>query len=88
MKALRSPGFLGGVVLLQAGLIMGLMAEGWRGQVAPAAAHAQMIPDPAAVQMQTNELLRAIDAKLGQMQATLNGELRVRVANPPEQRGR
>ena len=88
MKSLKNPGFLGAVVLLQAGLIAGLLADGWRSAVAPRPAYGQMIPDPAAVQMQTNELLRSIDGKLGRLLTVVDGELKVRVVNPPENRGR
>lgn len=87
MKLLKSPAFLGFVVVFQAGLIAGLLADGWRGPVSRAVsappAYGQLIPDPATVQMQTNELLRAIDARLARIQGAVDGELRVRVTNPP-----
>ncbi len=84
MKAMRSPGFLTAVVLLQAGLIAGLAADSMLGAGVAKTAHAQFIPDPAAQVMQTNELLRSIDAKLAKIQGSLDGELKVRMSNPPE----
>ncbi|MFN4242117.1 MAG: hypothetical protein ACK4PI_02650 [Tepidisphaerales bacterium] len=85
MKLLKSPGFLGFLVVFQAGLIVGLVADGWRSAVSVAPAYGQLIPDPATVQMQTNELLRTIDGRLARIQAAVDGELRVRVTRLPDE---
>lgn len=82
MKAMRSPGFLTAVVLLQAGLIAGLIADSMLGVGMLRSTHAQLIPDPAAQVIQTNEILRTIDGRLARIQSTLEGELKVRMADP------
>jgi hypothetical protein len=84
MKAMRSPGFLLAVVLLQAGLIAGLVADSMLGVRTVPMATAQMIPDPAGEQIRTNEILRQMDAKLGKIQAALDGEIKVKVSNPDD----
>lgn len=68
---------LTGLVILQAGFILGLLADALRPAMPVGAAQAQLIPDPAAQQMQTNEILRSIDAKLGKISGTLDAGIKV-----------
>lgn len=71
-------------VVFQAGVIAGLVLNGVR--LVPEA-RAQIIPDPAAQQMQTNEILRGIDAKLGRLtELAASGEMKVKVSNLPAER--
>lgn len=82
-----SPRLLGYALLFQSGLIVGLLAADLRTPSVVTPAHAMLVPDPAAQQIQTNELLRGIDAKLSRIADTLaSGELKVKVAAPPPER--
>lgn len=75
----KSPSkFLTAIVILQAGVIVGFLAGNVRAPALESTAQAQIIPDPAAQQMQTNELLKAIDAKLTRIVTAVEGEIKVR----------
>lgn len=77
-----TPRYLAALAIFQAGLIAGLVLDHTRGIPA---AQAQIIPDPAAQQIVTNELLRGIDAKLARISDTLtSGELKVKVTSVPD----
>lgn len=71
------------LAVLQAGVIAGLLIGPRAGEIA-SPAHAQIIPDPAAQQIQTNELLRGISARLDKLDERLAGELKVKVTNVPD----
>lgn len=80
----RTARYLAALAIFQAGLIAGLVLD--HARVIPAA-QAQIIPDPAAQQIVTNELLRGIDAKLAGIAQTLaSSELKVKVTALPEAR--
>lgn len=70
--------FLTALVILQAGVIVGLVAGNLHSPGLEPVAHGQIIPDPANQQMQTNELLKGIDAKLTRIVTAVEGELKVR----------
>jgi hypothetical protein len=78
--------------IFQAGVIAGLLAArggsgggaGGMDPMMPRTVSAQVIPDPAAQQIITNELLRGIDAKVAKISDTMSSaEMKVKVTNLP-----
>lgn len=67
-----------GIVILQAGIILGMLADGgWKSISPVSSANAQVIPDPATEQKATNELLKGIDAKLSKLSSQIEAGVKV-----------
>lgn len=84
VKTFTSPRFLVAVVVFEAGLIAGMTIDSFRSVSLNTPASAQIIPDPAAQTMQTNEILRGIDARLAKLtDLAVSGEMKVKVTSMP-----
>jgi hypothetical protein len=81
---MKNSRWLVGAVLLQAGMIAGMTLSSWTRSPLESQAVGQIIPDPAAQQMKSNEILSSVDGKLDKLIAVLEGgELKVKVVGLP-----